>query len=187
MRVPHGSRIGACGNPGKPGARVAIQARCLPSPSPPVAHCYSRQPSPFRPGAPAPRPSGAPRTRARLGPHSGPWRGFEADPEPKKGNSSLGKRAPQEAGAAAASGLSGVSLPLRPSLAAPGDQGSKCQPRVLQHPPTRRARQHCLAPGPRVLLPGPLPPRRGAAEPGTRPVRSRPSGNTGLAWPEPPL
>lgn len=84
--------------------------------------------SSFRARAPAPPPSGAPRIRARLGPRSGPGRGFEDDPEPRRGNRSLGKRAPQEAGAATASGLRGVSLPLRPSWAAPSNQGSKVTP-----------------------------------------------------------
>lgn len=49
-----------------------------------------------------------------------------------RGAGSLGKRAPQEAGAAATWSLPCVSLPLWPSLKASGcDQSSKCHPRTL--------------------------------------------------------
>lgn len=70
MRVPRGSlnqslrkawerRCGReCCERGSSGPGSAIQARCLPSPSPPIAHCYTRF-CPFRdetPALPAPPP-----------------------------------------------------------------------------------------------------------------------------------
>ncbi|XP_055254516.1 collagen alpha-1(I) chain-like [Moschus berezovskii] len=127
VRIPRGSRIRACGNPGKP--RPGSPFRHAASPPPAPQKRIVTPDSVFIQGqSPSATSSGAPRTRARFGPRSGPGRGFEDDPEPSRGNRSLGKRAPQEAGAATASGLRGVSLPLRPSRAAPSNQGSKVTP-----------------------------------------------------------
>lgn len=94
----------------------------------------------------------------------------------------MGKRAPQEAGAAAASGLTGVSLPLHPSSAAlgatkaPNVTLASCSPLA----PPRSATPLCARP------PGPPPgypaPRRGAVNRAGAPL----SGDTGLACPAPP-
>lgn len=127
VRVPRGSRMRACGNPGKPRPGSPFRRAASPPPAP-----QKRIVTPdgvFIQGqSPSAAPVGGSPDQARLGPRSGSGCGFEDDPEPRRGNRSLGKRAPQEARAATASGLRGVSLPLRPSWAAPGNQSSKVTP-----------------------------------------------------------
>lgn len=120
--------------------------------------------------------------RAALRPRPRPPAWIGGGPRAQEGKPLAGKTGAQEAGAAAASGLPGVSLPLRPSAAGPGDQVSKCHPRVL---PPRRPRS---TPPPGARPPRPPPP------PGSPASRERvmpsagapPSGDAGLAWPEPP-
>lgn len=93
------------------------------------------------------------------GPHSAPPRVFSRRTmSPKKGKGSLGKRAPQEAGAAATSGPAAVSLPLDPSSHAP------VGPKLQMSPPRPAIPSPApAAAGPQVLRPGlPTPKARGA-------------------------